>query len=224
MTLRTDKMEKVPSVVPQISQNVINNIMEKEHITQFIEQNLNLIDQRIFPKFMYHNIIHALNTSLFAMVIASFYNISISEKKILLDASFLHDIGRISDGEDENHSYVSSILAETVITNQLFYQNQKNLLLLQSLILGHTESLYDQSIFEKSDSTDLSQNLLLLKILKDADILDRVRLPLENINLDRLNLEVSKSLLHFAKYVNQTKVMHYLIKDSEKYELSTHYN
>ena len=77
------------------------------------------------------------------------------------------------------------------------------MLLLKTLILGHSRNICDLSIFSKYHIKRSEDNLNLLKILKDADMLDAFRLAYFKINITKLNLDMTKYLIELAKYVNK---------------------
>ena len=212
------------NIKEQIPIQTILEMIDQKRILDYMKYNLDLIDRTVFPDFQYHNITHLLNVGLLSMIIAEFYNLDEVNKKILLDSSFLHDVGRINDAYDYNHCYIGATLAEGILSNQLFYQAKQNISLVKTLILGHGENIYDISIFSKHKVQRSYENLLLLKILKDADILERVRLNNQNIDLDEINLDVSKSLFDFATYLNESKLTDKLIEVGDLNELSRNIN
>lgn len=204
----------------QMTVQPILDWIAQNQIMEYIRENVDSFDRNIFPSFQYHNLTHSLNVCLLAMVIARSYDIDYNQKKILLDASLLHDIGRIDDTYDFQHGAIGATLAESILSNQSFYQDEKNLLLAKALILGHNRSPYDISTFLSHGLEPIQGNVLLLKILKDADILDLVRLKDFSIDLNEISLDVSKSLLDFAEYINNTNLTNQVMELGEVNELS----
>ena len=167
----------------QIPLDLILEQLKKQHVPEIIEQSINKIDFNLLPNYPRHNISHYINVGLYSLLLANYYNIDNDLKKILLDASILHDVGRIDDCYDYNHAYIGSVLVDLVVEKQNFYQEKNNLLLLKTLILGHSRNICDLSIFSKYHIKRSEDNLKLLKILKDADMLDAFRLDYFKINI-----------------------------------------
>ncbi len=181
-------------------EKIINLLKANE---EFLKNNINLINDHLYTNFKYHNKNHALKVGIFAFLLANFYNLDIASQKILLDAALLHDIGRVSDIYDDNHNYVSSLIASDILKNQEFYQNEEHLLLVKALIYGHNQNIFDQSIFTNNNLKAKGQNQLFLKILKDADTLDLFRFKTFYFNIQKLHLENSQKLIFFASNINQ---------------------
>ena len=81
--------------------------------------------------------------------------------------------------------------------------------------MGHNMNTYDISIFLRNDLEQNKTNLLLLKILKDADILDCQRFDFMHIDKHDLNLNISESFMAFSEYINTDAFMMGLIEKSE---------
>ena len=194
--------------------DVLEYINERDILT-FLTQNLSLIDNYVFPDFNKHNLIHFCNVALLSLTMAEFYNIDPNLKKVLTDAALLHDIGRIDDIYDYYHNYVGASLVPDILIKQEFYQNRENLNLVQALIYGHNKLPYDYLPFIKYNLEPCANYTLLLKILRDADILDLIRIKDINFNPDKLCLKVSKSLMEFTKYIQNNRYARMLIEMSE---------
>ncbi len=199
----------------QIDVKAILEWIDREHILSFIFANMKLINSRLFPNFKNHGLEHAFRVSLLALVIAEYYDLSEVEKKILVDAALLHDIGRLDDYYGYDHNYIGKTLADSILHNQEFYHDSAHLNLIKSLIMGHNMNTYDISIFLRNDLEQNKTNLLLLKILKDADILDCQRFDFMHIDKHDLNLNISESFMAFSEYINTDAFMMELIEKSE---------
>lgn len=177
----------------------VENLVTNNKYRSKIEERLKLIGQSFFPNYNNHGVKHALNTALFALIITNYINIPEKDINLLIDASLLHDIGRVNDYDDIEHGKNGAQIAYTLKKNDRDYTGE-NLRLLLALIEGHTHETYDNQIIEKYKIENTLRYKNLLQIIKDADIIDRVRLsanPL--IELERLNFEISKKLFLYVK-------------------------
>lgn len=183
----------------------IENLVTNNKYRQMIEERFKLIGLQLFPNHKNHSIDHAKNTALFALIISSFINILENERNLLIDGALLHDIGRINDFDDESHGKNGAQIAYNVKKNDDYYTSE-TLKLLLALIEGHTHEVYDNQIIEKYNIKDILTYKKLLQIIKDADIIDRVRLSKQPlIKLERLNYEISKKLFLYAQKENEKK-------------------
>ncbi len=216
MNVINNSMEK------QIPVDKVFEIMDENNVYDYLKENFDILDASIFPQFTNHSVKHALNVALLAMVISCFFELSDDDKKVLVDASLLHDIGRVNDYYDYYHCIIGTVIAEDILLSQQFYHDSNNLGRIKALILGHGARVYDESIFFQSNVPINQRNILLLKILKDADILDRVRLTTQNIDSDEINLNVTKSLFGFADYINKNRIADSFIEGDVEYGVSRH--
>ncbi len=187
---------------PQIDVKKVIELIKNNHFLELIKDNLDFIDFLYDDDLPNHDLYHAIRVALFSLVLSSFYNLTSSAKKILIDASLLHDVGRVNDLYDLKHGQVGALIAENILEEQDFYDDYK-LNVVKMLIEGHNQNIYDLSIYKKYNCYS-QENVLLLKIIKDADLLDRFRLQngLE-VHLNNLTLNESYMLIAFAKYLNQ---------------------
>ncbi len=129
----------------------------------------------------FHGIGHILRVWTISMLLAEKRKESI-DTNVLSAAALFHDIGRETDFVEKSHGQKSAqwIKDFLPIISDFFSKNQIDFI--SSLAKLHCEN----------DNKYLS---LELKILKDADALDRHRLPRKYINIDKLRLEESKNLV-----------------------------
>lgn len=115
-----------------------------------------------------HGISHVKRVLVLAEKIASHYQLSEREEKILALAVCYHDIGRVHNEWDVTHGLLSSRKVDELqlLDSEGLTPEEENLVL--NLITTHS---LDDSAFEGSDN-----EVLLHDILKDADGLDRVRI------------------------------------------------
>lgn len=183
----------------------VENLVTNNKYRSKVEERLKLIGQSFFPNYNNHGVKHALNTALFALIITNYINIPEKDINLLIDASLLHDIGRVNDYDDIEHGKNGAQIAYTLKKNDRDYTGE-NLRLLLALIEGHTHETYDNQIIEKYKIENTLRYKNLLQIIKDADIIDRVRLSANSlIELERLNFEISKKLFLYAKKENEKK-------------------
>lgn len=183
----------------------VENLVINNKYRHRIGERLKLIGEQFFPSLKNHSTKHALNVALFSLIITNYASISEEDINLLIDAALLHDIGRVNDFDDVEHGKNSAQIAYTLKKNDSYYINE-NLKLLLALIEGHTHETYDNQIIEKYKIEDSLRYKNLLQIIKDADIIDRVRLSITPlIEIERLNFDVSKKLFLYAKKENEKK-------------------
>ncbi len=203
----------------QIDVKRVLDFIKKNHFEELVLSHLETIGILNYQDFTTHNIEHAVHVGVFSQILASFYALNESDKNILLDAALLHDLGRIDDSYDFNHGVIGAILAENILEEQPFYDEEK-LKVVKMLIESHNTNLYDLSVLKKYNCYS-AKNILLLKILKDADLLDMFRLDnKEVIHINNLFLKESKMLIAFARYWNQHPELIGILKEVKNNGLS----
>lgn len=156
--------------------------------------------EKLRPKYFYnpdniHGILHAKRVLLLCLLFGKLYNLNTIEKEILEKASIYHDIGRISEGVDDNHGKLSF---EKIKKLKLIDKNYKDIETLRYIITEHCIS--DEIAFEnikKYNIKNKKRAIKLLKIFKDADGLDRVRLG--DLDVRYLRTDYSIKLSGIAK-------------------------
>lgn len=187
----------------QISVNDIEAVIQANNYRQVISDRLNLIGEQFYSKFEYHDVNHALRVALFSLVIANYIKIDKNDFNLIIDAALLHDVGRVDDYEDFNHEKLSAKIALDIKKIDSYYDvNKINLLL--AIIEGHRSDVCDNLIPKSYNVEEIDKYQRLLKIIKDADILDRTRLfKISLIDINELNYEISKRLFKFAININK---------------------
>ena len=194
--------------------NEIKLMLKEKNIdfTRLIE-HLCKIKQEVLYKWDLHGSEHSDKVSLFVFLLAEKYGVNDVELQILLDAAAYHDIGRISDAEDNLHGYTSALAIDKVINDEIYNKEPKNLGYLKALCDAH--SVPDNralSIFQnycddyQQEKMDYHVFEKMLKILKDADGLDRTRFGdnlKASLQANYLRLEYSKELIDFAYELNE---------------------
>lgn len=132
-----------------------------------------------------HNKNHLLRVLILSQLLAEHYSLTEEYKSILYLASVFHDIGRNNDLEDNIHGENSYHLLVEQVPN---FQDD----MLHYLMKNHC--IDDKKVIKHKD-----KNVnLCLKILKDADALDRQRFGLKDLDSNYLRLNFSKKLSFYA--------------------------
>jgi hypothetical protein len=156
-----------------------------------------LISKSLFKNHMlhsYHGIAHTVRVMWNAFLIASLDgSVDKNELPSILYASLIHDLGKRSDIEGEIHGENSAILYRTKIEHLCSHEDAVSIL----------EAVKYHSIDDSKTPLTVRQNKIW-KILKDADALDRSRLPGRGCNPAFLRNDIftskeGKELLSLAK-------------------------
>ncbi len=172
-----------------------------------------------------HGIQHAEEVRVLTrLIIEDEETINEEEAKILEDAALYHDIGRIDDSKDNEHGKRSYQKIKDL--NLVDYLNTEKGEILKYLIENHC--IEDEIAFQKVrgyDIKDSDKAILLLKALKDADALDRVRIG--DLDINYLRLKKSKYLwrkgtqtIILNTKINKENIANYIIP-LNKYQISS---
>lgn len=173
---------------------VVSN--EKFHI---FEEVMNDVQENYFVNDAIHGISHNERVAFLAMAIGINENLTGDELKVIIKAALYHDIGRTTAKGRTHGTESARIIAENrdVLANGF---DDKELALLEFLCSIHSNPDEELDNFAKQYSIDISIATKLMNVLKDADALDRVRLPrFGKINEDMLRLDYSRGLVQTAK-------------------------
>lgn len=183
------KMGIVPITKEQIS-HIFESSKFKE---QFIQKIKNIQPEKLYKSNM-HGINHNIRVSIFAYILANFEDISMREFEMLIDCAKYHDIGRIDDCVDYKHGLKSASKFDFLID-----YNEEELNLMKTIVACHcmNDSEIDKYI-EIYKVKDKNKCKKLFNLLKDADGLDRVRLPYPKIQIDMLRTNTAKRIVLFA--------------------------
>lgn len=132
-----------------------------------------------------HNKGHLLRVLILSQLLSEHYSLGEEYKEILYLAAVFHDIGRCNDLEDNTHGENSYHLLVEQSPN---FEDD----ILHYLIKNHC--IDDKKVLKHKDK----YANLCLKILKDADALDRQRFGLKDLNSSYLRLNFSKKLSFYA--------------------------
>ena len=172
----------------------------KQIIDQFVKETSSLkikISKSLFKEHMlysYHGIAHTVRVMWNGFAIASLDN-TVKETMVapILYASLIHDLGKQSDTQGEKHGEQSAVLYKDKIHN-LFADNEALTIL---------EAIKYHSIDDSKCPAKVKSNVIW-QILKDADALDRSRLPGKGCNPSFLRNtiftnEIGKDLLSLSQ-------------------------
>ncbi|TEB11763.1 hypothetical protein Psfp_03892 [Pelotomaculum sp. FP] len=129
-----------------------------------------------------------------SLVLAYFNNLIYENVNILAYASIYHDIGRTDNGVCTEHGRESF---KKIKEYRLVKVNNENEEILKYIVENHCIS--DSLAFSSLKNYQIENNdraILLLKILKDSDNLDRVRLG--DLDISYLRCNYSNKLVYLA--------------------------
>lgn len=140
-----------------------------------------------------HGVKHSKNVFYLADILADSIDLSERERQILAVSPVFHDIGRVHDGEDRKHGFLSWEKLQCIPEYRLITSHfcEKEIETIKCLICFHC-------IEDKSFPLD---DIRLLQCLKDADALDRVRFG--GLNPDYLRLDASQTLEFVARRIQR---------------------
>ena len=143
-----------------------------------------------------HGRLHTLRVLLWVLLLSEELNLDEQDRHILAMAALYHDSGRTNDAEDAEHGYNSMLIYEDI-------EDQINSSV--SFLITYHCLPDEQGLKEIAENPLLSceaeRNRTLLKVFKDSDGLDRVRLGLRDIDIAQLRLPISKHLVKSARIV-----------------------
>ena len=183
------KADILPITKKQISMIFVNSKFKEK----FIQMIKNIQTKRLYKSNM-HGINHNIRVAIFVYILANFEDVSIREFEMLIDCAKYHDIGRTDDCMDYKHGLKSASKL-----NFLTDYNQEELNLMKTIITCH--SMEDNEIdkyIQIYKVKDINKCKKLFNILKDADGLDRVRLPYPKVHIDLLRTGTAKRIVLFA--------------------------
>lgn len=164
---------------------------------EFYNYKKMLLEVNFFKDLKGHDKIHTLRVMFLALLIIELGDKKLSKenKDILLKACIYHDIARDNDLEDNKHGEYGY---KYLLDNKIIKKENS---ILEFLMKYHC--IDDKEAIEYLSSTDYSKRkinnmMLMYKILKDADGLDRLRFGVRELDMDYLRLDISKTLVLIA--------------------------
>lgn len=148
---------------------------------------------------LYHSKIHGSGhisrVLLMSGLIAKGENLDCEDVLQYFRAASYHDVGREHDGLDLTHGSRSALKLEAItgLTGEPLRE-------LQGAVAAHSQPDYKlEEMVRSFEPEDFSRAVELARLLKDADNLDRVRLP--DLNPDYLRHQSAKDLADFSYYL-----------------------
>ena len=144
-----------------------------------------------------HGIGHAHRVLFLSILLSELYNLTNKDKSLLFTCALFHDIGRINQDINAIHGELSyrKMHALELLSPDLLDDDSNNIL--KYIMENHCKS--DEGIYNnyhQYDIEDGNRAVFLLKLFKDCDGLDRVRLG--DLDISYLRNESSKKLLDLA--------------------------
>lgn len=189
---------------------------EKGHLQEFEKdlEEFENIEKLMQNKTNLHGINHVVRVLFNAYALATLENVNEEDKKIILEAAKLHDIGRIHDGEDTKHGEEGAIKARWILKEKGFSNEEIE----QICFLIKEHSLPREKNLDDINNLPVelrNKYKYTLNILKDADKLDRCRIG--DLDIKRLSTDNAKRLVWLANENFEHNRFYY--KDKNKMNL-----
>ena len=177
---------------------VINYVLSSSQFKIF-DEIMKDVKEEYFVKDAIHGISHNERVAFLATAIGIHEGLSENEMKVLVNAALYHDIGRASAKGKEHGVESARIIANN--RNELAKGlDDKEVALLEFLCSIHSNPDEEMGNLAKKYNVEINIAKKIMNVLKDADALDRVRLPrYGKINTELLRLDYSKSLVQTSK-------------------------
>ena len=152
-----------------------------------------------------HGITHNERVALIVCYIGMKYNLSQDDMKLLIYSALYHDIGRKeipkgTRGIGRQHGFKSAEILKKEAAKLVPDLNEEEIKVIEALCIAH--SVGDNEIEQELEKNKIKINAgikQLINILKDADALDRVRLPHGRLDEKYLRTEEAKKMVGFSK-------------------------
>lgn len=160
---------------------------------KFMEKNVgfSFVDSEMHTKY------HCARVLLMALVIAHQIGVSDEEMEVLSMAAVFHDSRRLDDWLDTGHGKrAAEYYKESCSKYDISFDEQTY------YIMSYHDQDDELGLSEIAKSPVLGENCILLyKIFKDSDGLDRFRLGPDGLDINMLRTEEASKLVDFAKYL-----------------------
>ena len=153
----------------------LQKIIETARNNDVFQDIMSNIKEEFFINDSIHGISHNERVALLSCYIGIQEGLDTEELKLVLEAAKYHDIGR---GYEGNHGKYSTIIIDRNKEYIFPDLNDNEINIIKALCHGHSvdDSRYEE-IAKMYNIINIDQFKKLLNIVKDADALDRVRLP-----------------------------------------------
>lgn len=144
-----------------------------------------------------HGILHAKRVLLLNLALSYMNDLNKADTGILVTASLYHDIGRTHDGVCYEHgkNSIQKAIKLGLINGEINEENE----ILRYVIVNHCLPDKMAESLDKYVIADRDRVVKLLKLFKDSDGLDRVRI--NDLDVKYLRYPVSRDLVSFARYL-----------------------
>ena len=199
--MKSKILERILTENNELLQEIINTVKNNDVFNDVMSD----VKEQYFIDDAIHGISHNERVALLACYIGIKEGLNNEELRLVLEASKYHDIGR---GFDGNHGQVSTLLIDRNKDYIFPNLNDNEVNIVKALCNGHSvdDKEYEE-IARSYEIENFERFKKLLDIVKDADALDRVRLPrFGKLNKKYLRTEISKEMIDaskelFEKYV-----------------------
>ena len=142
-----------------------------------------------------HGMLHSARVLFLALMIIQAVKIKLNpmERKQLSTAIVFHDIGRTNDGVDDSHGRAGQQIYERSMGS--FLDPAVNFLIEYHCL---ADKLAEECLNSADTIRAKKRTWLLYQILKDADVLDRVRFSIYDLDVNQLRLSISHKLVPLA--------------------------
>ena len=177
----------------------IINVMDMEDY-DYLQENLDIVLSRyhqyrekllslkFYRESEQHGKLHEARVLMLCLLLADKLSLPSSDMTALSMAAIYHDTQRKNDGEDTEHGKYAC---------EYYVKNERNVDdTVKFLIEYHCRpdvDGYEEIKRNRKLSKNRSRNMLLFKVFKDADALDRVRFGIKDLDIRKLRLQESKS-------------------------------
>lgn len=173
--------------------DIVKIAKKSPHFDLFVNEFNNLNSSVIYKSHI-HGMGHIERTTFLAFVLGVLSKLDKENLKLLLKCAMYHDTGRVDDSVDCLHGMRS---ANIIKAHNLVESEHLNLVM--AAVEGHSMNDSDfNNIAKKYGVENNPQCVQLYKLLKDADALDRCRLPSASLDIKYLRTEQAKQLVMAA--------------------------
>ncbi|HHU86102.1 MAG: hypothetical protein ACOX86_05810 [Pelotomaculaceae bacterium] len=178
--------------------DILDTLQSKGYLATYYDR---AFDDK-FPSYFFspnsiHGVLHAKRVLLLSLALSYLNGLNKADTGLLAKASLYHDIGRTHDGVCSEHGRKSfqKAIGLGLIDNEVNENNE----VLRYVMVNHC---LDDNLAETLDEyfiDDRERAVRLLKLFKDSDGLDRVRI--NDLDVEYLRYPVSRELVSFAEYL-----------------------
>jgi len=170
--------------------------LEKAGIIKLYESYSSLLEDKYFHNpYGIHGLSHTRRVLLLSLILSWLENLNAADTELLGRAALCHDMGRCNDNFDPQHGRASYQKAISLHLITLSSEEQE---ILRFIIENHCIS--DRQAMALTDQyqvKDKERLLILYKVFKDADGLDRIRI--NDLNISKLRTPSAPKLLLVAR-------------------------